>query len=252
MSRIAKSFLVCLLCAEAYSQTTASSSYVAAISNPQACTTFAKQPAKDADKLLSLSQSICLAQQAIEQARSLIASQNAEIVAKNDKKPLRPTLSKAEFDFQTVATVDTSGTLSLWIITIGGGKTKAATSEVDFTYSEPEHKGESPELVESGKQLANKPDAVSQVASTIVQASNSIAANPAFFCLTKPEATVIVAYAVTKTGNLELAATIGSFLGTPLVGPDAKASKSSQSTQTIKLTLTGTPPTSKPEECPNF
>ena len=86
-------------------------------------------------------------------------------------------------------------------------------------------------------------------ADAIVAASNSLAKNPAFYCLTQPTATVILTYAITKSGDIEIAPKIGSFLGSP-IGPDVKGTLTKATTQAMKLTLTAPP---VPHEvCPEF
>jgi hypothetical protein len=93
------------------------------------------------------------------------------------------------------------------------------------------------------------PDPVAALANDIVAASNSLAQNPSFYCLTQPTATIILTYAITNSGDLEFAPKFGSWLGNPF-GLDIKATKTKSSTQAMKITLS-TPPVLH-TDCPKF
>jgi hypothetical protein len=78
-----------------------------------------------------------LAKQAVVEAQAKIAALPKDCPAGTSGDCPRPSLNGAEFDFQTVKTDDVTGSFSLWIITIGGERTKTFTNEVDYIYPPP-------------------------------------------------------------------------------------------------------------------
>src|SRR5580700_344157 len=100
----------------------------ASLSKAQTCDASVQQQGtkkkpKNNDHLLTLDSAICLAKLAVVEAQAEIAKQPKSCPNDSHDNCPRPTLSGAEFDFQTVATNDLTGSFSLWVITIGGERT---------------------------------------------------------------------------------------------------------------------------------
>lgn len=202
--------------------------------------------AKSNGHLLTLDSALCLAKQAVAEAQAKIAAQPPQSCPNSQVQCPRPALSGAEFDFQTVTTDDLTGSFSLWVITLGGERTNTFTNETDFVYPPPSSSNAD---VMAAFRARPQPDPVAVMANEIVNASNSLARNPSFYCLTEPTATIILTYAITNSGNLEFAPKFGSLLGNPF-GLDIKATKTKSSTQAMKITL-ATPAVRHPD-CPKF
>ena len=129
--------VILLFSAAAYSQPTTSQPTTSQSTNPPSTdctktTVQANKADKNSDNLLNLDTAICLAKAAVVEAQARIAQQQQ---GGNSPGPgQRPSLSSAEFDFQTIVPPAVPGSLSLWVVTIGGEKTKAVTNEIDFVY----------------------------------------------------------------------------------------------------------------------
>jgi hypothetical protein len=223
----------------------------ASLSQAQSCSAqiqqqATKKAAKNSSHLLTLDSAICLAKQAVVEAQAKIADQPKSCSMNSSNDCPRPTLSGAEFDFQTVTTNDVTGSFSLFVITIGGERTNTVTNETDFVYPPPSSSNAN---VMTAFRARPQPNPVATLANDIVAASNSLAQNPSFYCLTQPTATIILTYAITNSGDLEVAPKFGSLWGNPF-GLDIKATKTKSSTQAMKVTLS-TPPVLHPD-CPSF
>jgi hypothetical protein len=238
------SAFIALICALAYAPLCEAQNACTPVQQVTAQQT--KKKPHNSNNLLTLDSAICLAKQAVVEAQAKIANQPKSCSNNSSSDCPRPTLSGAEFDFQTVTTNDVTGSFSLFVITIGGEKTNTVTNETDFVYPPPSSSNAD---VMTAFRARPQPDPVAALANDIVAASNSLAQNPSFYCLTQPTATIILTYAITNSGNLEFAPKFGSLWGNPF-GLDIKATKTKSSTQAMKITLSA--PAVLHPDCPTF
>ena len=138
-----------------------------------------------------------------------------------------PPLKSADFDFKTTVVRTAGFSISLWIITIGSTQTFTAVNDVEFTYEVP--KPPSP----SGKLLAHPtpPTVREQLVNTILGAAKAVASAQTVDNVPFKQLTVSLQYGVKREVNGEGKPTFS------IVTLDAKAAKSKDSIQTLKLTF---------------
>lgn len=168
----------------------------------------------------------------------------------NTAVPGAPSLKSAEFDFQTVNTTTAGGGIRIFaLITAGGSRTRAATSETDFSYSLPAPSASQAHILSLDGWLGkvrswfgrNKdynsikigdelPKAIQAAALSMQQVPRLN--NPEGPNLTHRSFTVSISFEVLDTFN-----TGADFSSLLVVSPNLSYSHSKSSTQTLRLTF---------------